>query len=88
LVYWLIELASLLPIAMTTVERAFSAMKIIKTELRNKMGDCWLNDLMVIYIERELCKGLDLQNIKEAFQKKEKNTKIQLPRFPRPPRCI
>lgn len=46
-------------------------MKIIRTELRNKMGDYWLNDLMVIYIERELFKGLDLQNIKK-FQKKDR----------------
>jgi hypothetical protein len=37
LVYHIIELALLLPVATTTVERAFSAMKIIKTELRNKM---------------------------------------------------
>jgi hypothetical protein len=35
-------------------------MKIIKTELRNKIDDCWLIDLMVIYIERELFKRLDL----------------------------
>jgi hypothetical protein len=27
------------------------------------MGDYWLNDLMVIYIERELFKGFDLQDI-------------------------
>jgi hypothetical protein len=53
------------------VERAFSAMKIIETELRNKMDDYWLNDLMVIYIESELFKGLDLQNIKKTFQKKK-----------------
>ena len=39
LVYRLIELALLLPVATATVERAFSAMKIIKTELRNKMTD-------------------------------------------------
>jgi hypothetical protein len=67
LVYRLIELALLLPVATATVERAFSAMKIIKTELRNKMSDGWLNDLMVYYIEREIFKGLDLQKIKKAF---------------------
>jgi hAT family C-terminal dimerisation region len=39
LVYRLIELALILPVATATVERAFSAMNIIKTELRNKMGD-------------------------------------------------
>jgi hypothetical protein len=60
----------------------FSAMKIIKIELCNKMGDYWLNDLMVIYIERELFKGLDLQNIKKAFQKK-KDRQMQLPWSPR-----
>jgi hypothetical protein len=37
LVYRLIELALILPVATATVERAFSAMKIIKTELKNKM---------------------------------------------------
>jgi hypothetical protein len=71
LVYRLIELALILPVATATVERAFSAMKIIKTELRNKMTDGWLNDLMLCYIEREIFKGLDLQQIKKAFQKKK-----------------
>jgi hypothetical protein len=61
----------LLPVATTTVERAFSAMKVIKTELRNKMSDGWLNDLMVCYIERDIFKRLDLQKIKKAFQKKK-----------------
>jgi hypothetical protein len=69
LVYRLIELALLLPVATTSVERAFSAMKIIKTELRNKMSDGWLNDLMVCcYIERQIFKGLDLAEIKKDFQ--------------------
>jgi hypothetical protein len=71
LVFHLIELALLLPAATTTVERAFSAMKVIKTELRNKMSDGWLNDLMVCYIERDIFKRLDLQKIKKAFQKKK-----------------
>ena len=62
-VYRLIELAT------ATVERAFSAMKIIKTELRNKMSDGWLNDLMVCYIEREIFKSIDLAEIKKDFQK-------------------
>jgi hypothetical protein len=36
----------------------------------------------VIYIERELFKGFDLQNIKKAFQKK-KDRQMQLPRSSR-----
>ena len=47
LVYRLIELVLILPVATATVERAFSAMKIIKTELRNKMGNDWLNHRMI-----------------------------------------
>jgi hypothetical protein len=39
LVYHLIELALLLPVATTSVEGAFSTMNIIKTDLRNKMSD-------------------------------------------------
>jgi hypothetical protein len=35
-VYRLTELALILPVATTSVERAFSSMNIIKTELRNK----------------------------------------------------
>jgi hypothetical protein len=50
LIYRLIELALILPVATTSVERAFSAMNIIKTELRNKTGDEWLNHRMVRYI--------------------------------------
>ncbi|XP_039138798.1 uncharacterized protein LOC120276134 [Dioscorea cayenensis subsp. rotundata] len=53
LVYRLIELALVLPVATTSVERAFSAMNIVKTDLRNKMGDEWMNDSMIIYIEKE-----------------------------------
>ena len=59
----------LLPVAMETVERAFSSMKIINTKLRSKMTDGWLNDLMVCYIEREIFKSIDLGKIKEDFQK-------------------
>jgi hypothetical protein len=70
-VYHLIELALILPVVTATIERVFSAMKIIKTELRNKMTDDWLNDLVVCYIEIEIFKGLDLQQIKKAFQKKK-----------------
>ncbi|XP_062224632.1 uncharacterized protein LOC133923227 [Phragmites australis] len=80
-VYRLIELALLLPVATASVERAFSAMKIIKTELRNKMSDAWCNDLMVCYIERGIFKGLDFGKIKKEFQKKGR--RIPLPRSPR-----
>jgi hypothetical protein len=82
LVYHIIELALLLPVVSAIVERAFSAMKIIKTKLRNKMTGGWLNDLMVCYIEKEIYKGLDLQQTIKTFQNK-KNRQMQLPMSPR-----
>src|SRR3954469_7842488 len=44
LVYKLIELALILPVSTASVERAFSAMKLIKSNLRNKINDVWFND--------------------------------------------
>jgi hypothetical protein len=46
------------------------------------MTDGWLNDLMLCYIEREIFKGLDFQQIKKVFQKK-KDRQMQFPRSPR-----
>ena len=39
LVYRLIELALVLPIATASVERVFSTMNVMKTDLRKNMGD-------------------------------------------------
>jgi hypothetical protein len=63
----LIELALILPVSTASVERAFSAMKIIKTKLRNKINNEWLNDLMICYTEREIFKSLDDVDIIRTF---------------------
>ena len=39
LVYLLMILALILPVAMVTVERVFSTMNIIKNRLRKRIGD-------------------------------------------------
>ena len=85
IVYRLIKLGLLLPVATATVERAFSAMNIIKTDLRNKMSDEWLNDLILCYIEKEIFRGLDESEVRKTFQA-SKNRAIDLPRPPRRPR--
>jgi hypothetical protein len=66
LVYRLVELALILPVATATVERAFSAMSIIKTGLRNKMGDDWMNHTMVCYIERDVLDSIEESKIIEC----------------------
>ncbi|XP_025630197.1 uncharacterized protein [Arachis hypogaea] len=47
LVFLLLKLALILPVATASVERTFSTMNIIKSRLRNRMGDEWLNDCLV-----------------------------------------
>uniref|UniRef100_A0A1S3YNX0 HAT C-terminal dimerisation domain-containing protein n=1 Tax=Nicotiana tabacum TaxID=4097 RepID=A0A1S3YNX0_TOBAC len=53
-VYLLVKLTLILPVATATVERAFSSMKQIKNEERNNMGDQYLNDYLICYIERDV----------------------------------
>ena len=43
LVNLLVKLVLTIPVAIATVERSFSAMKYIKNEQRNRMGDQWMN---------------------------------------------
>jgi hypothetical protein len=75
-VYRLIELALILPVA---VERAFSAMNIIKTELRNKMNDDWVDDSMVCYIERGIFADIEDDVILRRFHGYN-NRACQLPK--------
>ena len=82
LVYKLIELALILPVSTASVERAFSAMKIIKSKLRNKLKNEWFNDLMICYTKRELFQQLDGGVIAQRFQAMKKRRK-NLPRRPR-----
>ena len=42
-----------LPVATATVERCFSAMKIVKTELRNRIGDIYMSNSLICYVEKE-----------------------------------
>ena len=43
-------LALILLVATVIVERAFSAMNIIKNRLRNQIGDQWMNDCLISHI--------------------------------------
>jgi hypothetical protein len=79
LVYHLIRLALILPVATTSVERAFSAMNIIKTDLRNKISDDWLNDLMICFVEREIFAKISDKQIMLHFHAL-KNRRGYLPR--------
>ncbi|PWA28524.1 hypothetical protein CTI12_AA627260 [Artemisia annua] len=51
-----------LPVSTATTERGFSAMKIFKNRLRNKMSDENLANSMVIYIEKEIADKFDSES--------------------------
>ncbi|XP_060212078.1 uncharacterized protein LOC132639654 [Lycium barbarum] len=54
LVYLLIKLTLILPVATPSVEWAFSSLKYIKNELRNSIGDEFLNGCLVCYVKRKI----------------------------------
>ncbi|KAL5553288.1 hypothetical protein UlMin_040689 [Ulmus minor] len=68
LVYLLIKLALTLPVATASVERVFSVMNIVKNQMRNKMGDQWLNDCLTMYLEKDVFNAFDNEPIIHRFQ--------------------
>jgi hypothetical protein len=54
LVYQLLNLVLVLPVATASVERCFSAMKIVKTVLRNHIGDDFMNHCIIYFLEQRL----------------------------------
>ena len=64
----MVRLVLILPISTATTERAFSAMKLVKTKLRNKMEDDSLNDSLMLYIEKDIVSTFSLDSIVDNFE--------------------
>jgi hypothetical protein len=63
----LLRLVITLPVSIVTTERAFSAMKLVKTRLRNKIRDAFLRDYLVVYIEKELAATISSDDIIDSY---------------------
>ena len=63
----LIHLVLTLSVSTTTTERAFSAMKLLKTRLHNRMEDELLADNMIVYIENEITGNFTMEMIMDEF---------------------
>ena len=63
----LLRLVITLPVSTATTERAFSAMKLIKTRLRNRMGDDFLRHYMILYIGKEIAAKISVDEIIKLF---------------------
>jgi hAT family C-terminal dimerisation region len=53
LIYKLINLGLILPIATANIERVFSTMNLVKTDTSSSMRYKWMNDYLIIFIEKK-----------------------------------
>ena len=67
LVDMLIRLILTLLVSTITTERAFSAIKIVKTRLHNWMEDDFLTNYLIIYIEKEIAERFTIDMIIDDF---------------------
>ena len=58
----------ILPVSTATTERAFSTMKVVKTNLRNKMENDFLTDFLMLYIEKDIASTFSLDSIVDDFE--------------------
>jgi len=63
----LIRLILTLPVSTATTERAFSAIKIVKTRLRSRMEDDFLANYLIVYIEKEIAERFTIDMIIDDF---------------------
>lgn len=63
----LVNLTLTIPLTACSAERSFSALKRIKTRLRNSMGDQRLSDLALIALEIRLVEGIGVEKIIDRF---------------------
>ena len=59
----LCRLALTLPLTSASTERSFSKLKIIKNRLRSTMGQDGLNCLMLMSVESDITKSLDIEDL-------------------------
>lgn len=64
-----------IPVSVASGERSFSKLKLIKTYLRNSMGQDRLNELAIISIEKEIANSIDYDDVIEYFASKKARKK-------------
>ena len=68
LVYRMVRLMLTFPVSTTTMEQAFSAMKVVKIDLWNKMENDFLTDSLMLYIENDITSTFNLDSIVDDFE--------------------
>ncbi len=62
-----VQLIMVMPATNASSERSFSALHRVKTYLRSTMGQQRLNNLMVLYVHKELTDALNLEEVVNDF---------------------
>ena len=65
----LIQILATPPVTTATNKRSFSALKYLKTYLRNTTNEVRLNGLTLLYVHRDI--GLDFEQDIAAFSRKD-----------------
>ena len=56
-----------MPVTVTSVERSFSKLKLLKSYLRSSMSQKRLNDLPILCIEKNMLENIDVDTIINDF---------------------
>ena len=68
LVFRMVRLVLTFPVSTATTERAFLAMKVVKTSLRNKMENDFLTNSLMLYIEKDITLTFSLDSVIDDFE--------------------
>ena len=68
----LIKLSKSIPVGTATMERSFRAMNRILSYARNSLSPCRASDLMLLSLNRDLTKSLDLDRVLDHWSSSKK----------------
>lgn len=63
----MLQLIFIMPATNATSERSFSALRQVKTYLRNTMSQQRMNNLMLLHVHKDIVDSLDLKCVANDF---------------------
>ena len=77
-IYIALRIILTVPVTVASGERSFSALKLIKSYLRSRMGPSRLNGLAIMTIEHELARTINFEDLIDTFAKAKARKKLFL----------
>ena len=77
-IYIALRIILTVPVTIASGERSFSALKLIKSYLRSRMGPSRLNGLAIMTIEHELARTINFEDLIDTFAKAKARKKLFL----------